>query len=213
MLRLDTIIKKLPTKTFKKGEIIFKPGEIPKNGYIPIVGIIGIYTIDHNGIERRVIAAREYELEPNKWLVSPNMPLDFCYRAYTDVIVAVIDRREFERLLMDNPEAMYEFLLVQTNRMQAAKYRIETLIQHRAVDKLLHLFRYLVMISALPTNKAGWVKTALPMKQSDVADALGITRETAAKDLSQLEKEGVIKFNNKGIYLINKKKLAERTRK
>lgn len=58
MLRLDPIIKQLPTKSFEKGEIILKPGDIPKNGYIPITGVIATYSIDHHGIERRIISAK-----------------------------------------------------------------------------------------------------------------------------------------------------------
>lgn len=134
MLRLNPIIKQLPTKRFNKGDIILKPGDVAKYGYIPILGVIATYAIDQNGIERRIISAKEYELLPNSWLIAPNMPVEYYYRAYTDTVCALADRISFPKLLMKSPEALYEFLLVQDNRMQAAKYRIETLIQPRAVD-------------------------------------------------------------------------------
>lgn len=211
MLRLDPIVKQLPTKSFKKGDIILTPGEVSKQGYIPIVGVIETYSIDHHGIERRIISAKDLELVPNKWLVSPGVPVDYYYRAYTDVVCGLADRRDFPKLLMDNPEALYELLLVQDNRMQAAKYRIETLIQPRAIDKLLYMFRYIVQRVSIPTDDKNWIQTIFPLTQAEFADALGITRETVAKDLSQLEKDGVIKSKSKGIYLINKNKLKEKT--
>lgn len=75
------------------------------------------------------------------------------------------------------------------------------------------MFRYIAQRVSIPAEEKDWIETIFPLTQAEFADALGITRETAAKELAQLEKEGVIKSENKGIYLINKKKLAEKTRK
>ncbi len=210
MLRLDPIIKQLPTKVFKKDDIIFKPGDIPKNGFIPISGVIATYSYDNNGIERRIISAKEYEFIPNNWLISPSEPLEYYYRAYTDVVCCVVDRMKFPQLLKENPEALYELLLAQDNRMQAAKHRIETLVQPRAVDKLLYMFRYMVERVSLPTDNNKWVQTLFGLTQAEFADALGLTRETAAKELAKLEEGGVIKSKGKGIYLININKLKEK---
>ncbi len=211
MLRLEPILKQLPVKSYRAGDVIFKPGDTPKFGLIPLSGVINTYSCDHNGIERRIISAKEYELVPNNWLISPSVPVNYYYKAYTDVVCAIADRREFPRLLMSNPEALYELLLVQDNHMQAAKYRIETLIQPKAIDKLLYMFRYMVERVSLPTDKRHWVKTIFPLTQAEFADALGLTRETAAKELKQLEDDGVIKSLNKSFYLINKAKVTELT--
>lgn len=213
MLRLDPILKRLPTKGFKEGQVIFKPGEIPKNGFIPISGVIATYSYDQQGIERRIISAKEYELIPNNWLISPSEPLEYYYRAYTDVVCCVIDRIKFPQLLKENPEALYELLLVQDNRMQAAKHRIETLVQPKAIDKLLYMFRYMLERISLPTDNNRWVKTLFSLTQAEFADALGLTRETVAKELANLEDDGVIKSSGKGIYLINKNKLKEKISK
>lgn len=210
MIRLDALVKDFPTKVFEKGTAIYKPGDKPKYAYLPLTGVVAIYSYDLNGIERRLLSAKEYEIIPNNWLISQDMIVEYHYKAFTKVICAEIDRVKFSTLLKKNPEALYELFLVQDNRLQMAKYRIETLIQPKAFDKLIYQFKYILERSSQPTSESGWVETMLPLTQSEFADALGLTRETVAKELQKLEKEGIVKPIGKGYYKINKKLLVKK---
>lgn len=209
MLRLNQILSNLPTKTFEKNDIIFDHKDVVKNGYIVISGIVTIYSLDRNGIERRLSSSQKYELIPNGWLCSPNTKIEYNYRAYTKCVCAEVDRDKLHTILLKNPEALFELLLAQDMKIKYADNRIETLIQSRAEEKVLFFLKYISARISTPTSDGFWVETNFSLTQSEIANALGITRETATSELHKLEKMGVLSPMGKGKYLINKRKLTK----
>lgn len=204
---LEKFFSQFPTVKFKAGDIFIRPGNKCVSLYVVTEGTVKIYSIDSNNVERRILSAQKYELIPSGWLVNPKIPAQYYYAGFTDVVCAVVSIEELNSKLKKEPDVLYELLKIQDHRVQFAKFRIESLIQSKAAYKLLHFFHYLSLRVSEPANSEGISKLKVALTQQEIGDALGITRETVAKTIAILEKQGLIIPHGYKSFDINVKKL------
>jgi CRP-like cAMP-binding protein len=86
--------------------------------------------------------------------------------------------------------------------MHYAKRRIESLVQERAEDKFIIFLKYMIDRSSKPTTQKDIVELIHTMTQKEIADALGISRETVSSLFSHFSKEGIL-LKQKGGLCVN----------
>jgi CRP-like cAMP-binding protein len=77
----------------------------------------------------------------------------------------------------------------------AAIMHLHALEQSRARDKLLHIFQYLSLRFGKPLDKTVF-RIELRLTHQDIANLIGITRETVTAEISKLSKSGIVKSEN-----------------
>lgn len=202
MIRLRAFLNKFPQKIFEPGETIMKPGPNPGHGFIIEAGIVKVFMRDKQGIERRIVGAMQYEVIPSGWLSDPKASIQFEYEAYGVVKLAQITPHEFEKAILDNPSVLYDLYLAADSRVKYLKNRIMTLVQSKAEDKLVYFFYGLLETGTEPA-KDGWARIIYSISQQEIADMLGMARETAAASIQKLIDQKVIRTTGRTRYEVH----------
>ena len=207
MERMEKFFGKYPTRSYLKGEVIIQQGAVPSFGYVVRSGVVKVYSIDNSGTERPVVFDIHHEMFPIGWIFGRINEAAYFYEAFTDVTVSQIDRDELLTSMRKDPELMFELYQYYVQRHLDLQIRIEGLEQGRANAKILYTLKFLC--SRFGETKSGQrVEIHLPLTQQDIANFLGITRETAAIELKKFEKQGILVHHNTH-YVISMERLAE----
>ena len=176
--------------TYKKGEFIIRPGESPTGVFYIVKGLVKAYDITKYGEENLLIIRKDKEIFPLIWGVT-GQERDVIYQAMGDTEVLRISRKDFVAY-MDNPKNALAPLLDMTMEM----YRIHSEriinLEYRTVRERLISFLIILSRRFGETTEQGQ-KIAVPLRQQDIASSINASRETTSRELSALEKKGVIK--------------------
>ena len=179
---------------------------MPKGTYIIESGIIKTYAITSNGEERIISIDSAGEDIPIGFTSGMIDRCQYFYEAYSRCIVRVVPRLEYLKHLQENQETLYRRHIRITKLLLAHLKHIEALEQSKAADKVAYSLLFLLDIfgSRFP-NKA---IQRLSVTQQEIANILGLTRETAGSVLKKLEVRKLI-VRSRNTYLL----YVERIRK
>jgi CRP/FNR family cyclic AMP-dependent transcriptional regulator len=180
-------------KSYKRHRTILYQGEIPKNVYIIKKGFVRVYNILSNGEERTVSLLSEGDIVATNWVFGNSRAALYYYDAFSDVIVAVLTKEAFGRQLK-NPDFNRSIMESLARRAAANTMHTNALLQTYASQKIAHGLQFLVLSSGrkLPNGK---YKIGIRLTQQDLADLVGVTRETAALELNKLKAKKNISYS------------------
>lgn len=184
--------KHFKARTYKPNQVIVKAGGPNTKGYLVLQGVVKCVTYDRKGTERRLVSAQSGDIFPTIWLSHQESPVQFTYTAYDTVEVAILERKEFFAFLHKHPDILTELFTKLEMRVHYAKRRVEILIQERADDKFIIFLKYLADRNGQPTEKKSIVYIPTVMTQQEIADALGVSRETVSALFSDMYKKKII---------------------
>lgn len=189
-----------PLKTFDKGQVILLQGDDPKAVHLIEKGVMKTYTINANGEERLVLFSREGEDFPIGYAFGLLEKARYFYEAFTDCSVRLIPREDYIRYLHANPDTMYKRHTRMVELLLTTLERIDALEQSRAGEKVARTLLYMA-------NQFGVIlqpyrtRLKIAVTQQQIADSLGITRETASIALKKLELKKLITHSRKSYVL------------
>jgi CRP/FNR family cyclic AMP-dependent transcriptional regulator len=192
---LRDFCSKYPLRHFKKDRPLFYQGEVPQSAFFIKSGVIKVYNITTAGEEKIVSYESEGSLVPSGWLFSKSPAALFYYDAFTDSQLYSIPKRELVAFINNNHAAAISLLDQYASMYTAAIMHLHALEQSRARDKLLHIFQYLALRFGKQLDKSIY-RVELRLTHQDIANLIGITRETVTAEISKLSKAGVIKSEN-----------------
>jgi len=86
--------------------------------------------------------------------------------------------------------------------------RLEAQILNNAYEQVVKLFLRLARTHGVQ-EKDGLVLVKTPLNNSDLANMIGVTRETVSRTIRQLKEKNLILPQEKGTYFIHQEKLTE----
>lgn len=190
------LIEHYPSETFKKGQTLLLKDDTPKAVYIIESGIVKAYSITHDGAERLVAIHTKGEDIPAGYGFGLAQTSQYFYESYTQCRIRFVPREVFENYMRTNPEAMYQWHMRSEKLLMATFLRVNALEQPRASDKIAFMMLY--MATQLGVRlRPDKTRLKLNITQQEIADALGITRETAGSELKKLELKHIISHSRK----------------
>ena len=121
--------------------------------------------------------------------------------AITDCEVLVVDRRDFIPLLRENPDVALRVMAVLAGRMRRLLEQAEdALFLHRRTrlaKKLLQMVRE----QGQPTE--GGISLPMQLRQRELGNLLGLSRESINKQLSSWHRAGVIRRERGGVTVVD----------
>lgn len=198
---------KYPSRHFKKREVVLQQGEVPEAAYVVKSGIIKSYNLTPMGEEKPIAFNLSDEVFPIGWVLSRLEASQFYYEALTDCEIYSVPVHEYVQFLKTEPECLYELYRGLADRYSEYQMRINALEQSRASDKVLHTLHFLAHRFGKDLD-GDLVKIQLPLTQQDMANFMGIARETTTIELKKLERKGVITAAHRR-YTIHIHKLQE----
>jgi CRP-like cAMP-binding protein len=166
----------LMTKTFKKGEIILRPGDLKSEMYFVNNGLLRCYSIDEKGKEHII------QFAPEDWMMSErssaifNEPSLFYIDAIEDTEAVLVKKDFFPAIQTIVPKILELNILMLHNSIRFMQKRIDMLLGATAED------RYLDFIKLYPN-------LTLRVPQWMIASYLGITPESLSRVRKDLAKK------------------------
>jgi CRP/FNR family transcriptional regulator, anaerobic regulatory protein len=198
-------LQQFHTKKFTKGEIILCQGEVPRCAYVIKSGVIKTYNITANGEEKPLSFDIQMELLPLAWVFNKATRSLYFYEAFTDVELYCVPRNEMVHFLYSTPSALKECFDYFVTRYLNFQLQVNALEQSKAASKVLNTIHFLCLRFGRDI-KENVVKIQLPLTQQDLANFMGLTRETTGIELKKLQRQGVLSYRQQN-YIINTTKL------
>jgi CRP/FNR family transcriptional regulator, cyclic AMP receptor protein len=191
MVPFEDLIAKHPKKSFRKRETIFVKGEVPSSVYLIEKGYVKAYTINSSGAERQVAIHCKEEDIPIGFGLSLTRESPYYYEAYSDCVVRLVPREEFAMYIKSDLNEIFRRYVLLDNALIDALARLNALEQSKAGDKVA--FMILQMAMQIGTKVRPYKsQMRLAVTQQEIANILGITRETAGNELRKLELKNIL---------------------
>lgn len=181
-------------RTLKRKRTILYQGEIPKAVYIIKKGIVRAYNILGNGEERTIEFLAEGDIVAANWVFGNSSATLYYYDAFTDVSLMYLSKENFELQLKD-PKFSQHVMGAITKRYSASTMHANALLQTYASSKVALGLQFLVLSDSQKLAN-GKFKITVRLTQQDLADLVGVTRETAALELLKFKKKKIISYNS-----------------
>lgn len=200
-------LRRYPIHVYKKNEIILMQGVVPSCVRIIKSGLVKTYNINNHGEERPVSYDASGEIFPAGWIYEAIGKTRFFYEAFSDCEIFEIPKKDFLFYLRLHPKVGYEMFVALAKRNTTMQSRIYALQQSKASEKIIRTFLYLCERFGVPVRQnSDEVRLTVPLTQQELANFMGITRETTSHELHKLELQKLITKHRK-MYKVNVVKL------
>jgi CRP-like cAMP-binding protein len=174
---------------FNKGDFIIHPGELPPGVFYIHTGIVKAYDITRYGDENLLIIRKENELFPLIWAIT-GQERQVIYQALVSTTVWRISRPQFIEFMQNHPGALAPLLDMTLEMYRLHSERILNL-EYRTVRERIVSF-LLTMASRFGARTPEGVLIEVPLRHQDIASSVNATRETTSRELSALERKGLV---------------------
>lgn len=184
------------SQTYQKGEYIFQEGELSDTLYIVHKGMVKVSKLSDEGKEQIIRLLfpgdffGQYALLENKQHHGQAEVLE-------QASVCSIHKEDFRLILERNPNIAMKYMMVLSERLQAADEWISAIslleVERRLAKALLSFY-----------EKEQKLSFELPVSKKDFASLIGTTPETLSRKLVSLQELKLLKLNGrKGIQLFD----------
>jgi len=199
--QLEMITDAIVRKRYKKGDVIFLQGSVLEGLYIINSGKIKIFKYTKEGKEQILYILSDGDFFGELSLLKAE-EVSYNAEAMEDVYICMIQKKDFDKTLALNPEISVKILGVIGGRLSKLETLVQSLgtkdIEARIAQMLLEL------ADEFGVHKNNSIEIKIPLTREDMANFIGVTRETISRKLSHLQDEGVIKLiGNKKIAILN----------
>jgi CRP-like cAMP-binding protein len=175
--------------TYRRGEYVIRPGEQPNNVFFIEEGLVKAYNISKYGEENLLIIRKDQEIFPLIWALT-GQEREIIYQAISPTILWRIDREKYVDFLHRHPANVLPILDMVTEMYRIHSERLLNL-EYRTVRERLVSF-LLTMSQRFGKDTPDGLIIDAPLRQQDIASSINASRETASRELSVLERKGLI---------------------
>lgn len=204
--KLLDLFKKGKEISYKKGEIIIRPDDIPSGVFFIQKGFVRVYSIDINGNEKVRIIYKKEEIFPLLWVLK-GIQKDVYYEALDDVKLSRVPKELFREFIAENPNVLNELIDRLIFHFNVFVDRVDNLEISKAYPRLI---AHLLFLSDRFGKKTGkGILIQIPIAHKDIAASINMTRETASREFEKLEKRGLIGYKGHLIIIKDEKKIKD----
>lgn len=182
---LQEMAKATQSESYRRGEIIYRPGEPADKLYIVHRGRIKIYRLSEAGKEQLIRILEPGDFTGELALFSRTVHDDYA-EAMEDTELCTMRRNDLQEYLLKYPAISLHILSEFSNRLSHTEKLLARLATE-STDK--RIAGYLLELS----ESQGSSTIKLPMTRKDLAAFLGTTPETVSRKLTEFEQAGWIR--------------------
>jgi CRP/FNR family transcriptional regulator len=176
---------------YGKGQIIIRPEDEPSGVFYIQSGYVKTYSINKYGSENLHLIRKSGEIFPLIWAFTDEIR-EVYYEAVVDSDLLRVSRSEFLKFVDDNPKVMRYVLDQAIEMYRIHSERLYNLQFQTAQERVIYAL--ITLADRFGEDHSAGIKIMVPLKHSDIAASLKMTRETATRILSKLEKRGLIGY-------------------
>lgn len=196
---IEQISAGVSSKTFEKGQLIFKQGQKANRLYIVCSGQAKVYKLSSDGKEQIL-----YILSEGDFIGAFNLlkedEFDFNAEALETAHISMLEKSSFDKIVLSNPRITLKIFEKAYERINKAENLVARLSSGNPDAKVLSLLRDLAYDFGTSTPKG--IMLELNMSREEMASYAGIARETMSRKLKFFQEAGLIKLiGNKKILI------------
>jgi CRP-like cAMP-binding protein len=176
-------------QTFRKGDFIIRAGDHPHGIYYIYQGLVKAYDITKYNEENLLIIRKEGELFPLIWAIT-GQERSVIYQAIAPTTTWQISREEFLKSIEDRPEALAPLLDMTIEMYRLHSERILNL-EYRSVRERIISF-LLTMSQRFGKQTEDGLLIEVALRHQDIASSVNASRETTSREISALERKGLL---------------------
>lgn len=179
------------TRKYRKGQVIFFEGDVEDKLYIVNQGKIKVYKYNREGREQILYILSEGEFIGDMSLLKKGS-FQFNAEALEDTLICTIAKDDFDEIVTKNPEITLKMLEVLHDRLK----NLEGLIQNLGTKDVEARVASMLMGFAGDFGVEGddGIVIDLPLNREEMANYIGVTRETISRKLTSLQDEDAIEL-------------------
>lgn len=193
-------------QVYEKGEFVIRPGGPPQGVFYILSGLVKAYDITKYGEENLLIIRKSGDVLGLTWAITGE-DRHILYSALEHTELMCITREQFVNFIHSNPKAALPLIDILVDMYRIHSERIINL-EYRTVRE--RLVSFLLTTAKRFGNKTpeGIVLNA-PLRHQDIASSISATRETTGRELSALERQGLLTSSQSIITLKDVDKLRK----
>jgi len=194
-------------QAYKKGEMILRAQEEPKEVYFLKKGFVRLYLIALTGREITFNIYKPGTYFPMIWAIG-NLPNFYFFESLTDTVVYRAPREKLLELVKNNPKLLFALTKRTYIGLDGIVRLTQALLTENARGKLISVLLVLGRrFGRKETN--GDLVIRLPLTHRILASLANLSRETTSLALEKLQKEKVLTFNKHSITINKLQKIEE----
>ncbi len=193
---LEEVRRVTRARSFQKGQVIYTPGETGEALFLLRAGAVQIYRMSPEG--RKLVIAH---LLPFSFFGEMSCIGQGMYDTYAEVTedsqVILMNCAVLERLLATKPQVARRILEAFGRRVVEAERQLED-IAFKGMS---------ARVAALLLREADGAGEVSGLSHQDIAERLGVYRETATNALNELKAAGLISIGRKRVSILDRRRL------
>lgn len=199
---------KFNTFKYAKGEIILRGGDIPQGVFFVKSGYVKLNSVSKDGKELTLVIYKKGDFFPVVWTFFGVRASIYSYEAITNTEILRAPREKFIEFINTNQEIFLDVTKGIIVRFQTALRRMQYLTFGNASAKLASIL--LICGRDFGVEKNNEVELQIPLTHNDIANLVGVTRETVSLELKKFDRKGIVAYNKKFIIIKDKKSLEKK---
>lgn len=186
------------------GQDLFRPGEPHDAVYNLVDGWVYLYSLLEDGRQQILhfgLPGAVLGFSP-----SPGASATYGVRALTEATVCVIPRENFRRLSEAHPEVGLRLAWLLSRDRVLCFGHIASVGRHNARERVAHLLVEL-FFRARAQSLGGGEEVHLPLSQSHIGDATGLTGVHVNRVLNGLRRQGIVELHYRRIGVLDPERL------
>lgn len=177
------------------GGVCYTPGQTGEVLFILKRGAVQIYRMSPEGRKLVIAELKPYAFFGEMSILGQGMYDSFA-EASEDSLVCTMSRADVERLILSRPEVVLRILQAVGKRL----VEVEEMLEDVAFKGLLPRVATLLLKEAEGNETLG-------LSHQDIADRLGVYRESTTVALNEMKLAGIIEIGRKRVVIIDRKRL------
>ncbi|MCL6631465.1 MAG: Crp/Fnr family transcriptional regulator [Alicyclobacillus herbarius] len=174
---------------YPKGTYIFMEGDEREAVYFIRRGLVKVFKVDEEGREHIVTVLGKGQMFPHVGFFD-DAPYPGTAQAMEESTLLMIRRSQFDALLMSQPAIMRKVMHVMGQKILMLQAKLQELALFDAHDRVVALIRHFAEEHGQP--EADGIHIRLPVTHGEMAQMIGMTRESVNRVWSQLRRSGVL---------------------
>ena len=182
-------------QTCTAGRVFYTPGETGEVLFLLKKGAVQIYRMSPEGRKLVIATLPQYSFFGEMSCIGQGM-YDTFAEATEESLICIMSRRDVERLLLSKPKVALRILEAVGKRVVDAERQLEEIAFKGLIPRLASL----LLREAEDNEITG-------LSHQDIAERLGVYRETVTSALNELKTAGLIEIGRKRITIANRPRL------
>lgn len=184
-----------------------RAGDFPQGVLFLKKGYVRLFSVSQEGKELTLVIYKPGEFFPVVWTFSGEKPSIYYFEALTACELVKVQREKFMSFITHDTDVFIYVVSHIISRFQIALRRMEYLAFGNSGSKLASIL--LICAREYARHRNGEPEIDIPLTHKDIANLVGVTRETISIELKKFERKGLVGRHGRHIVIKNKRQLAK----